>query len=78
MATDSNAKPSEINGIPMRYQLEGTTLTDIKLDKKTGWIIELNLKQLMEGNIEVKDNPKLPGGMTIPMSFTTEITTTGK
>ena len=33
------------------------------------------LKQLMLGNIEILDNPKMPGGMAIPMTFNTEVTT---
>jgi len=77
LATDSTAKPLEIEGMPMKYNLQGTTLTDVKIDRKTGWIIELQLKQLMEGNMEVLDNPKIPGGKTIPMLFTTELTATG-
>jgi hypothetical protein len=75
---DAALKPVEINGMPAKYSINGTMLTDIKIDKKTGWIFEAKIRQLLDGNIEIIDNPKTPGGMTIPMIFNTEITTTGK
>jgi hypothetical protein len=78
MATDTTAKSAEINGMPVKYQLQGSTLIDVKIDKKTGWIIELDQKQLIEGTIEIQDNRKLPGRKMIPVLFNTEITTTGK
>ena len=62
----------------MKYDLNGTTLTDIKVNRSTGWISEVKLKQLMSGNIEILDNPQMPGGMTIPMTFNTEVTTVDK
>jgi hypothetical protein len=77
MATDKNGPPAEINGLPMKYQLSGTILTDIKVDKRTGWISEVKSRQLMSGNIEILDNPRVPGGMVVPMTFNTEVTTTG-
>jgi hypothetical protein len=75
---DTTSKPVEINGMPAKYSLNGTILTEIKIDKKTGWILEVKLRQLLDGNIEIMDNPKMPGGMTIPMIFNTEVTTTGR
>lgn len=77
MLSDKDAPPAEINGLPMKYNLSGTMLTDVKADKNTGWITEVNLRQLMSGNIQIPDNPRVPGGMTIPMTFNTEVTTLG-
>lgn len=78
LVSDKDAKALEVNGLPMKYELNGTTLTDIKINKATGWITEIKVRQLMSGNIQILDNPKIPGGMTIPMTFNTQITTTGK
>ena len=78
LATDKDAKPGEINGMPMKYDLNGSLLTDVKIDRNTGWISEVKSKQVMKGSIEIQDNPKLPGGMTIPMTFNTDIVTTDK
>jgi len=77
LATDSTTKPMDVDGMPLKYDLQGTTLTDVKIDRKTGWIIELQLRQLMEGNMIILDNPKIPGGKSIPMLFTTELTAIG-
>ncbi len=60
---------AQINGIPARYNLKGSMNSNIKVDTKTGWILEASINQLMSGHAEIKDNPKLPGGMVIPMSF---------
>ena len=62
----------------MIYKLNGSLITDIKIDKNTGWINEVKLKQIMKGSIEIQDNPQLPGGMTIPMTFNTDVLTTDK
>jgi hypothetical protein len=74
IAAGKDINPGELNGIPMRYELNGSLLTEIKIDRNTGWISELKLKQLIEENIEMPDNPQTPAGMTIPMMFTTDMT----
>jgi len=76
LVSDKDAKSAEINGLPVKYNLNGTILTDIKINKRTGWISEVNVKQLISGNVEISDSPKVPGGMTIPMTFNTVVTTT--
>jgi len=76
ITTNDNAKPEDANGTPMKYNLNGGTVSDIKINKKTGWINELKVKQLTEGNLEIMDSPKTPGRMTIPMMFKTEVITT--
>lgn len=78
ITNDDQAKPEEINGMTMKYNLNGGMVTDIKIDKKTGWISELKVKQLTEGNIEIMDNPKTPGVMTIPMMVKTDVYITNK
>ena len=60
---------TQINGMPARYDLTGTMNSTLKVDVKTGWIIEAKVNQSMSGNAEIKENPNLPGGLTIPMSF---------
>ena len=76
LVSDQDAKPAEVNGLPMKYDLSGTVLTDIKVNKRTGWISEANVKQLMSGNVVISDSPKMPGGLTIPMTFNTVVSTT--
>jgi hypothetical protein len=49
---------------------------DFIVNKKSGWIVEARINQDVKGTAQIKDNPKIPGGMSIPMSIKgeTEIT----
>jgi hypothetical protein len=78
ISTGKNARLGDINGLPMKYHLTGTSVSEIKADKITGWVSEVKVKQVMKGNVEILDNPKVPGGLNIPMTFNTEMTTTDK
>jgi hypothetical protein len=78
IVTDKNAEPEHINGLQVKYDLTGSMIADIRVDKATGWINEVKLKQVMMGDMQIPDSPSLPGGMTIPMTFNTEVTTTNK
>ncbi|MFI5159630.1 MAG: DUF6263 family protein [Sphingobacteriales bacterium] len=60
---------TEMNGMPMKYTVNGTSEYDLKIDKQSGWIAEARINQVIKGNVEIKDNPKLPGGMIIPMTI---------
>jgi hypothetical protein len=61
------------NGMPLKYDLQGTMIDNITIDLKTGWIIDAKLSQSIKGTAEVKDNPKMPGGMIIPMTINNEM-----
>jgi len=62
------------NGLPMRYNnVNGTYTVEIKLDKATGWITESKISKHIKGDLEIKDNPKIPGGITFPMSIDGDI-----
>lgn len=63
----------ESNGMPLKYNLNGTMNSEIKIDKKSGWIINAVIKQSIKGTAYVKDNPKVPGGMEIPMTLTNQM-----
>lgn len=77
IAPDESKKPGVTNNMAMKYNLNGGLVTDIKIDRQTGWLSELKVQQLMEGNIVIKDSPETPGGMTIPMMLKTDVITTG-
>jgi len=78
ITSDKNAAPSNVNDMPVKYNLNGSLVSDIRVDKATGWISEMKLKQIMMGDMQILDNPKVPGGMTVPLSFNTEAVTTSK
>ena len=68
----------EMNGVPMKFiNLAGTSTAELKLDKKTGWIAEAKISKQIKGSVQVKDNPKVPGGMTFPITATGETSIAG-
>jgi hypothetical protein len=67
------------NGMPMRYNnMSGTYVVDIRLDKATGWITDSKVTKNIKGDIEIKDNPQVPGGITFPMTIVGDIYLTNK
>jgi hypothetical protein len=66
------------NGMPMKYDLTGTMLSEIKVDKNTGWILEAKMNQEIKGDAIIKENPQLPNGMKIPMTMKSEMLITNK
>jgi len=77
ITTASNGAVSQINGMPVKYDLGGTLITDIKVDKKTGWVVQEKLIQDVSGNIDIQDNPTMPGGAKVPMKIHSDINTMG-
>jgi hypothetical protein len=66
------------NGMPLKYDLLGTMSSEIKINRKSGWVIESKINQTIKGTVQIKDNPQMPGGMTIPMTMNNEMTITEK
>lgn len=62
----------DTNGMPMKYDLSGTMTSEIKVDRKTGWIIEARTNQEVTGDAYIKGNPQMPDGMKIPMELKSE------
>ena len=63
----------ESNGMQVKYDIEGTMQSEIKVDPKSGWILEANIIQDMSGTTTIKESPELPEGMTIPIQLSNEI-----
>jgi hypothetical protein len=59
----------ESNGMPMKYDMTGSMISEIKVDRETGWIIEANIDQEIKGDAYIKENPQMPNGMKIPMTM---------
>jgi hypothetical protein len=77
--SDDKDEYKEANGLPMKFtNVTGASTIDLKLDKTTGWINEEKAIIMITSTIDVKDNPKTPGGMTIPMTVSGETTISNK
>lgn len=72
LTTADAEKFVESNGLQMRYDLNGTMTSDIKIDDQSGWVIEAVMKQDMSGSAHIKPGPQIPDGMEVPMQMTSE------
>lgn len=69
----------EVNGLPIKVEnITGVSSADYKVDKKTGWINYARVSKDVKADMDVKDNPKLPGGAVIPMSINVAFTMSSK
>lgn len=72
LSTPENSEYKENNGMMMRYDFKGDQSSVIKLDKKSGWVIESTIKQNLSGKAHIQANDQLPNGMELPMNITSE------
>jgi len=68
----------EANDMPVKYDVTGSMISEIKINKETGWIVEANIKQEIKGDAYVQGNSQLPNGIKIPMIMETTTTITGE
>jgi len=68
----------ETNGMSIKYDLTGSMVSEIKVSSQTGWVNESVVEQKMSGTAYILDGPKTPGGLEMPMAFTTIISVSEK
>jgi hypothetical protein len=73
LKTIDKNKYIESDGILMKYDLTGSMVSDINVDKNTGWVINAKITQEIKGDTYIKENSQSPDEMKIPMTITTEI-----
>ena len=78
IVTLNNDTYVERNGMQMKSDLNGTTNAEIKIHKKTGWVIYSKTNQQMAGTTTIKGNDAIPGGMTLPIKMNNIITINGQ
>ena len=74
ITTLNNNTYVERNGMQIKSDLNGTTTAEIKIDKKTGWIIYSKINQQVSGTSTIKGNDMMPEGMTLPIKMNNVIT----
>lgn len=72
--TEDKDEYIESNGMMMKFDMTGSMISEIKVDKETGWIIEANINQEIKGDAYMKGNSQMPNGMKIPMMMNNEMT----
>ncbi|WP_321514814.1 DUF6263 family protein [Marinifilum fragile] len=69
LSSNPNSPFVKQNGMDMKILLDGNLTSDIKIDRKTGWIIDATIVQSLSGNTELKASEQMPEGMSIPMTI---------
>lgn len=73
-----NSSPIKTNGMSMSFEMSGTMKSDLKIDKKTGWVMAGTAEQKISGKAKIAGNEQMPNGMEIPMKLSTTTTYTGE
>lgn len=71
--TKESDKFFETGGMKIKYDMAGKMASDIKADRKTGWIIEAKITQDIKGVATILANEQIPEDMTLPMIIHTEM-----
>lgn len=53
-------KFNDSSGVPMKYNLTGSMISEIKVDIKTGWIIEAKVNNELNGNVYIEHDLPVP------------------
>ena len=78
MYSDTTKDYADVNGLPCKYNFSGTTQYSFILNKATGWSTQANINTELKGDGIIGDCPKIPGGLTIPMTVTSNSVLSGK
>jgi hypothetical protein len=68
----------QANLFPFKYDMKGKMVSDIKLDKKTGWVSEAKITLSIGGTGTLKSDEKGKEDKMISMTMSNEMTITGK
>lgn len=74
MKTDAKDEQVEIKGMQMKFNMKGTQTGSIKIDQKTAWISDSEIKQKITGDAIIS-KPGLTGGGNFAIPYTMESTT---
>lgn len=71
--SSDNKSYLKYEGTPTKYYISGVQNGKIKIDEKSGWILEGDVTQKMSGLVRVKKCDEFPDGMEWPVHFTTKV-----
>lgn len=67
----------ELQGMSVKYDMEGSLTSKLKVDLKTGWTVEAKIKQDIQGTAHIKPNDIFPSGAAIPIKIKMEAIISG-
>ncbi|MGY6561798.1 MAG: DUF6263 family protein [Luteibaculaceae bacterium] len=77
MKTSDEDEPLSVDGLDLKYNLEGKITSLLKVDKNSGWLTKGEVLQDFSGTANIVEGPDFPGGMEIPMKIKTNISVAG-
>lgn len=66
---ESEKTAQNLMPFPMKYDVDGSLQATFTLDATTGWIKAIDLKQDLDGQVEIQKNEQLPEGMLMDMKI---------
>ena len=63
----------QVNGIPMKYVLNGTQSGEITLATASGWPLKGTVSQSIKGTVQLKGTPAMTAGISWPISIESRI-----
>lgn len=73
MKTDAKNAGMKISGMDMKFNMKGTQTGLLKIDQKTGWISDSEIKQKINGDALIS-KPGMPGGGNFAIPYSMEST----
>lgn len=78
MITPENAPAIDAGGMKMDFVMNGSFESELKIDKKSGWLVAGTSTQNIDGHAKIEASEQLPNGMEIPMKIVNSSSFTGK
>jgi len=69
VSSNPQAPPMEMGFMKIRYDLKGTQTGTLRMDEANGWTDAATLSQNFSGTVHVEKNPRMPRGMSWPISL---------
>lgn len=77
ITADSSAAPTDMSGMLVRYNINGTQTSETVLAPSTGWTVSGTVVQEISGALVILANEQIPSDMNVPLTSKTTLTLTG-
>ncbi|MCH8554492.1 MAG: DUF6263 family protein [Schleiferiaceae bacterium] len=75
--SNPEGRPAISNSMQLQYDLSGTIESVVKIDRKTGWVIDANVGQYLEGTVSMPALYEGDSEMKLPMFLENQMRITG-
>ena len=78
LRSKDNSEFYELNGKYFRYDIRGTRMSRIVIDRKTGWVLNSSISQSIGGDSFLKPSDEMLEEIAIPITIDNEIAISNK